>query len=61
MQGISENTFGRFGARRILKEKRQQAMNELGGKRLAQASERQWGYDDLRLVTKACSEFLKEK
>lgn len=37
------------------------AMNELGGKRLAQASERQWGYDDLRLVTKACSEFLKEK
>ena len=37
------------------------AMNELGGKRLAQASERQWGYDDLRLITKACSEFLKEK
>lgn len=36
-------------------------MNELGGKRLALACERQWGYNDLRLITKTCSEFLKEK
>lgn len=32
-------------------------MNQLGEKRLALASERQWKYHDLRVTTKTCRVF----
>jgi hypothetical protein len=51
--GFSENTFGRFGG---FKEGTE-VMNQLGEKRLALASERQWKYHDLRVTTKTCRVF----